>query len=65
MAAAYPLSKFHGIDISFVFPELIRPANVELVIGNITQTVPFPDNTFDYIHQRMLIAAFTHDNWER
>lgn len=64
MSETFPQSKFHGIDISYVFPELIRPNNVELVIGNITQNMPFPDNTFDYIHQRLLIAAFTHENWE-
>jgi ubiquinone/menaquinone biosynthesis C-methylase UbiE len=64
MAKDFPNSKFYGIDVSFVFPELIKPANVELVIGNITKDIPFPDNTFDYIHQRLLILALNSDNWE-
>lgn len=64
MAECYPLSKFYGIDISFVFPELIKPANVELVIGNVTKEIPYPDNTFDYIHQRLFVAALTSNNWD-
>lgn len=64
LSEAFPQSKFHGVDISFVFPELIKPTNVELVIGNVTKGIPYPDHTFDYIHQRLLVDAFTSDNWD-
>jgi ubiquinone/menaquinone biosynthesis C-methylase UbiE len=64
MGETYPNSKFYGIDISLVFPELIKPANVDFVIGNIAKKIPFPDNTFDYIHQRLLIVALTVDEWD-
>lgn len=64
MAEMYPNSKFYGVDISYVFPETIRPANVDLVIGNITKCIPYPDNTFHYVHQRLLMAGLTNDDWE-
>jgi ubiquinone/menaquinone biosynthesis C-methylase UbiE len=64
MAETYTQSKIHGIDISFVFPETIKPVNVELVIGNIAKHIPYPDNTFDYIHQRLLMVGLTSEDWD-
>jgi ubiquinone/menaquinone biosynthesis C-methylase UbiE len=63
MAEKYPNSKFHGVDIAGAFPETL-PANLELITGNIAKHIPFPDNTFDYVHQRLLIGGFTEENWE-
>lgn len=65
LAETFPKTKFHGIDISFVFPDIKKPYNAEFVTGNITKNISYPDNTFDYIHQRLLIAALTSDNWVR
>lgn len=64
MTEQYALPKFYRIDVSFVFPESIKSGNVELVLGNIAKKVPYPDNTFDYIHQRLLMAGLTSDDWE-
>jgi ubiquinone/menaquinone biosynthesis C-methylase UbiE len=64
MGEQYPKSKFHGIDISCVFPEHIKPANVKFNVGNIAKDIPFDDNTFDYIHQRLLLGGLTNDDWE-
>lgn len=64
MAEQHPRSQFHGVDVSCVFPENIKPANVEFVIGNIAKHIPYPDNTFDYIHQRLLIFGLTNEDWE-
>lgn len=63
MAEAYPHSKFYGIDASCVFPEDIKPANVEFVIGNIAKELPYEENFFDYIHQRLLILGLTDEDW--
>jgi ubiquinone/menaquinone biosynthesis C-methylase UbiE len=65
MANTFPMSKFYGIDVSSVFPEAIRPGNVDLTIANIAKSIPFPDNKFDYIHQRLLMAGLTSDDWDR
>ncbi|KAI8642087.1 S-adenosyl-L-methionine-dependent methyltransferase [Parasitella parasitica] len=64
MGETYPRSKFHGIDASCVFPEDIKPANVEFVIGNIAKEIPYPDSTFDYIHQRLLFLGLTDNDWD-
>ncbi|KAL9549033.1 hypothetical protein MBANPS3_005397 [Mucor bainieri] len=65
MGETYPNSKFHGIDASSVFPEAIKPANVEFCVSNIAEKIPFPDNTFDYIHQRLLILGLTNGDWDK
>lgn len=64
MAETYPCSKFYGVDCSTVFPEDIKPPNVEFQICNIAENIPFPDNTFDYIHQRLLILGLTDKDWD-
>lgn len=64
MCSEYPNSKFHGIDISNVFPEDLKPNNCEFVIGNISERIPFPDNTFHYVHQRLLFLGLTDENWD-
>jgi ubiquinone/menaquinone biosynthesis C-methylase UbiE len=63
MAKTYPKSKFYGVDVSSIFPEKL-PSNVELCTGNIAKKIPYPDNTFDYIHQRLLMAGLTSGNWD-
>ena len=63
MAKSYPASKFHGIDISDVFPMEIKPVNVEFHVHNIAESVPFPDNYFDYIHQRLLCMGLRRQEW--
>ncbi|KAG1194817.1 hypothetical protein G6F70_008715 [Rhizopus microsporus] len=64
MGDAYPNSKFIGIDVSALFPENIKPPNVEFITGNIAKNIPFDDNTFDYIHQRLVILGLTEKDWQ-
>ncbi|KAI7851534.1 S-adenosyl-L-methionine-dependent methyltransferase [Circinella umbellata] len=63
MAKVYPASKFHGVDISEVFPMEIKPSNVEFQVHNIAESIPFPDNYFDYIHQRLLCMGLRKEEW--
>ncbi|GAA5811119.1 hypothetical protein MFLAVUS_004548 [Mucor flavus] len=65
MAKDYPNSKFYGVDITNTFPEEEKPENCELVLGNIGEHIPFPDNTFDYVHQRLLLLGLTEEMWEQ
>ncbi|KAG0186549.1 hypothetical protein DFQ28_007635, partial [Apophysomyces sp. BC1034] len=64
MAEMYPRSEFHGIDVSAVYPEDIKPANTHFYMANVIQ-LPFPDNHFDYIHQRTLSFGLTQDDWAK
>ncbi|KAI8974690.1 S-adenosyl-L-methionine-dependent methyltransferase [Pilobolus umbonatus] len=65
MAEAYPNSKFTGLDVSCVFPEIVRPPNVQFQICNIAKEIPFADDTFDYFHQRMLVLGLTKNGWNK
>ncbi len=40
-----------------------RPENYTFVIGNVLQGLPFADNTFDFVHQRLLYAAIPRPQW--
>ncbi|KAL9549034.1 hypothetical protein MBANPS3_005398 [Mucor bainieri] len=64
MAEDFPNSQFHGIDITSTFPHDTKPSNCEFTIANITEKIPYPDNYFDYIHQRLLILGLTNANWD-
>lgn len=40
-----------------------RPPNYAFVPGNILEGLPFPDQSFDFVHMRLLIMAIPHDRW--
>ncbi|KAI8974677.1 S-adenosyl-L-methionine-dependent methyltransferase [Pilobolus umbonatus] len=63
MAESYPNSKFTGVDVSFVFPEAIRPPNVSFEISNIARELTFADNTFDFYFQRLMIVALNRSDY--
>lgn len=62
-AVEYPQSTFVGIDMSPIFPTEDRPQNAGFIECNVLYGLPFPSNTFDFIHQRLLHAAFTEEQW--
>jgi hypothetical protein len=45
----------HGLDS--------RPLNYSFATGNILEGLPFPDASFDFTHQRLLITAIPKDRW--
>ncbi|KAI8082848.1 S-adenosyl-L-methionine-dependent methyltransferase [Halteromyces radiatus] len=63
VATEYPNIQLTGIDISDVFPTSIRPPNVNFCLGNLLERLPFEDNTFDFIHVRLFIAALRKEEW--
>ncbi|KAI8991356.1 S-adenosyl-L-methionine-dependent methyltransferase [Mycotypha africana] len=63
MAIDYPHFQFIGVDMADMFPTAIRPENVKFQLQNILQGLPFPDNTFDFVHMRLLIIAFQKKDW--
>ena len=64
MANEYSESKFYGVDISPVFPMEAKPANTEFKVYNIAEGTAFPDNHFDFIHQRLLVMGLRKTEWE-
>ncbi|KAI8055996.1 S-adenosyl-L-methionine-dependent methyltransferase [Syncephalis plumigaleata] len=65
MAADYPDCEFIGIDIAPLQPEAVLPANCQFRIKNVVDAagIPYPDNTFDFIHHRLLLLGLTLRDW--
>lgn len=40
-----------------------RPENYTFVPGNVLEKLPFADNSFDFVHQRLLIGAIPAERW--
>lgn len=67
MATIFPNANVVGLDIAPPPIETAsaerRPDNFAFIQGNLLERLPFADNTFDYAHQRLLIAALPSDQW--
>jgi len=59
----YPRSEFVGIDIATSFPTQIKPRNTTFHQGNILNGLPFEDETFDFVHMRLMVGAFSEREW--
>ncbi|KAG0216064.1 hypothetical protein BGX28_005959 [Mortierella sp. GBA30] len=59
MAHELPKADIYGVDISSIFPADIKPKNCHFQLCNILDGLPFPDNYFDFIYQRLLVYALT------
>jgi Methylase involved in ubiquinone/menaquinone biosynthesis len=64
MSAEFPQAQIIGLDIEtpLISPEALN-ANCAFVQGNILLRLPFPDNSFMYIHQRFLTPAIPAEIW--
>ncbi|CAG8572588.1 13930_t:CDS:2 [Ambispora leptoticha] len=64
MAKEYPASTFLGIDIMETSSDIMQqPPNAGFLQFNVLNGLPFPDETFDFVYQRFLWAAFTPNQW--
>jgi SAM-dependent methyltransferase len=72
IAAAFPSAQVIGMDL---IPPAVdeaqvlghgldtRPPNYRFAPGNVLEGLPFPDASFDFVHQRLLITAIPSDRW--
>lgn len=73
MAALFPDANVVGVDVTPPPADLaaaslgagldIRPENYAFVQGNILEGLPFPDQSFDFVHQRLLLFAIPENAW--
>jgi SAM-dependent methyltransferase len=63
MARLYPDAQVVGVDIGLGSFQADLPANCVLQFGNVLERLPFADETFDYTHQRFLVAAIPGARW--
>jgi ubiquinone/menaquinone biosynthesis C-methylase UbiE len=66
MAALFPDANVIGLDITPLSEGgAARPDNFAFVQGNMLEGLPFPDNSFDFVHQRLVIVALPTEQWLR
>ncbi len=63
MATDYPDAHFCGIDISPIFPTEIHPQNVQFRQINVFNGLPWPDEHFDFVYQRLMMFCYTVEQW--
>ena len=71
MAALFPAARIIGLDLAPPSDDTAtlgqgldtRPSNYSFTAGNILEGLPFPDQSFDFVHQRLLITAIPRDRW--
>ncbi|KAI8330434.1 S-adenosyl-L-methionine-dependent methyltransferase [Chlamydoabsidia padenii] len=59
MANDYPSAECYGIDIFSNFPKSVKPTNAHFSQHNFLSSLPFPDNSLDYIHMRSLLCVLS------
>ncbi|HEX8731839.1 MAG TPA: class I SAM-dependent methyltransferase [Ktedonobacterales bacterium] len=65
MATLFPQAHVIGTDITPPpeTPGSPRPSNFTFLQSNMLEGIPFPDNSFDFVHQRLVIVALPTDRW--
>jgi ubiquinone/menaquinone biosynthesis C-methylase UbiE len=68
MATHFPKAHVIGFDITpppVTTADAPHPGNFRFVQGNMLEGLPFPDNSFDVVHQRLVIVALPTAQWVR
>jgi SAM-dependent methyltransferase len=63
MATLFPQAHILGVDVTCSSLPHPLPTNCLFCQANILQGLPFPDQQFDFTHQRLLVAAIPTANW--
>jgi SAM-dependent methyltransferase len=62
-AKEFPLAQVTGLDIESHLPVPPLPQNFQFVQANVLMGLPFPDASFDFVHQRFLVGAIPAQQW--
>lgn len=63
MAQQFPRTQIVGLDLELSNVANNHPANCWFVTGNILQGLSFSSESFDFVHQRLLVAALPAQAW--
>ncbi len=63
MASQYPCAQIIGVDIALSSLPLALPDTCLFCQANVLDGLPFPDQQFDYTHQRLLVLAIPAPRW--
>jgi len=61
MSCEFPECEFFGIDPKPRSPDLVYPPNCLFREGDFLKPLPYPDNTFDLVHVRMILFTLSPD----
>ena len=59
----YPRTQVIGFDLEDTPHTLSTPLNYQFQRGNLLNGLPFAAQQFQYVHQRLLVAAIPLDKW--
>ena len=65
MATTYTKAYFTAFDMIQVFPNEIRPINVNFVQGDILKELQFKSNTFDFVHTSHMRFSIPEDEFPK
>lgn len=59
----YPNCTYHGCDIVNATSKVLNANQFTFSYGNVVKGLPYADNTFDFVHMRLLILALRKEEW--
>ncbi|WP_052889340.1 class I SAM-dependent methyltransferase [Thermogemmatispora carboxidivorans] len=63
LAQQFPQAEVIGVDVEQAKSTSRMPSNYRFVRGDVLQGLPFEENTFDFVHQRLLLLAIPLAAW--
>jgi SAM-dependent methyltransferase len=63
MARLFPQAHITSVDISASSLEYTSSSSCTFCLADVLKGLPFPDQQFDYVHQRLLVAAIPATHW--
>ncbi|KAJ3225036.1 hypothetical protein HDU81_008175 [Chytriomyces hyalinus] len=55
--------EYHGVDIAEELNQWEKMSMAKCVFGNVLERLPYEDNTFNFVHQRLLFTGVPKTKW--
>ncbi|CEG64213.1 hypothetical protein RMATCC62417_01231 [Rhizopus microsporus] len=59
----HPNCTYYGCDLVDVVDKEAMPKQFTFTIGNVVEGLPYEDNTFDFVHIRLLVLSLREEEW--
>lgn len=63
MSRLFPQAHITGVDVSSSSFQYSSTAMYTFMLGDVLQGLPFPEKQFEFVHQRLLVAAIPSAHW--
>ncbi|CEJ02869.1 hypothetical protein RMCBS344292_16862 [Rhizopus microsporus] len=61
--SGHPNCTYYGCDLVDVVDKEAMPKQFTFTIGNVVEGLPYEDNTFDFVHMRLLVLSLREEEW--